>query len=76
MATSTPAEATDGNLPLEQARRLRLVLRFEGFALDPARFELRQGGASVPLAPQPFDLVCKTEALLLGGSQRLRKGRD
>jgi DNA-binding winged helix-turn-helix (wHTH) protein len=57
MATSTPAEATDGNLPLEQARRLRLVLRFEGFALDPARFELRQGGASVPLAPQPFDLL-------------------
>ena len=57
MATSTWAEAADENLPLEQARRRHLVLHFEGFALDPARFELRQGDASVPLAPQPFDLL-------------------
>jgi DNA-binding winged helix-turn-helix (wHTH) protein len=57
MATSTWAEAPDGNLPLEQARRRRLVLRFEGFTLDPARFELRRGETSVPLAPQPFDLL-------------------
>ncbi|HET6900152.1 MAG TPA: winged helix-turn-helix domain-containing protein [Vicinamibacteria bacterium] len=57
MATSTWAEAPDGNLPLQQARRRHLVLCFEGFALDPARFELRRGEASVPLAPQPFDLL-------------------
>ena len=57
MTSSVGAEATDGNVPLERARRHHLVLRFEGYALDPARFELRRGGASVPLAPQPFDLL-------------------
>ena len=46
-----------GTLPLEQARRRRVVLRFDGFELDPARFELRRHGAPIPLAPQPFDLL-------------------
>ena len=57
MATSTGADTATGTLPLEQARRRHVVLRFEGFELDPARFELRRDGASVPLAPQPFDLL-------------------
>jgi DNA-binding winged helix-turn-helix (wHTH) protein len=54
---ATWVEAAAGILPLEQARRRRVVLRFQGFELDPARFELRHHGASVPLAPQPFDLL-------------------
>ncbi len=57
MATSTGAENAIGILPLEEARRRHVVLRFEGFELDPARFELRRQGAAVPLAPQPFDLL-------------------
>jgi DNA-binding winged helix-turn-helix (wHTH) protein len=57
MATPTWAEAADGSVPLAQARRRHLVLCFEGFALYPARFELRRGGAGVALAPQPFDLL-------------------
>jgi DNA-binding response OmpR family regulator len=57
MATLTRTEAATGTLPLEQARRRHVVLRFHGFELDPARFELRRLGAVVPLAPQPFDLL-------------------
>src|SRR4029078_7729755 len=57
MAAASGADVTEGSLPLEQARRRHLVLRFEGFALDTARVELRREGASVPLAPQPFDLL-------------------
>lgn len=60
MATSTWAESADsahGFLPLEQARRRHVVLCFEGFELDPARFELRHHGTAIPLAPQPFDLL-------------------
>lgn len=60
MATSTWAESAEsarGILPLEQARRRHVVLCFEGFELDPARFELRHHGAAIPLAPQPFDLL-------------------
>jgi DNA-binding winged helix-turn-helix (wHTH) protein len=57
MATSTGPETATGILPLEEARRRHVVLRFEGFELDPARFELRRQGTPVPLAPQPFDLL-------------------
>jgi DNA-binding winged helix-turn-helix (wHTH) protein len=57
MATSTGTEPAPGIFALEQARRRHVVLLFEDFALDPARFELRRHGASVPLAPQPFDLL-------------------
>jgi DNA-binding winged helix-turn-helix (wHTH) protein len=63
MATSTWAESAEsaeparGILPLELARRRHVVLGFEGFELDPARFELRHHGAAIPLAPQPFDLL-------------------
>lgn len=58
-STSTPtaAGAAAGILPLEQARRRRLLLRFADFELDAARFELRRQGAAVPLAPQPYDLL-------------------
>jgi len=57
MATSTWAETATGTLPLDEARQRHVILRFEGFELDPARFELRRDGASIPLAPQPFDLL-------------------
>ena len=57
MATSTWAETATGTLPLAQARQRHVILRFEGFELDPARFELRRDGGSIPLAPQPFDLL-------------------
>ena len=60
MATSTWAESAEragGIFPLELARRRHVVLCFEGFELDPARFELRHRGAAIPLAPQPFDLL-------------------
>ena len=57
MATAIGAETTTSVLPLEEARRRHVVLRFEGFELDPARFELRRQGTPVPLAPQPFDLL-------------------
>ena len=40
-----------------EARRRRLVLSFEDFTLDAARFELRRRGRHVPLAPQPYDLL-------------------
>jgi len=56
-ATSTAADAGTGILPLEHARRRRLLLRFADFELDPARFELRRQGAAVALAPQPYDLL-------------------
>jgi DNA-binding winged helix-turn-helix (wHTH) protein len=71
MATSTWAENANGTLALEQARRRHVVLRFEGFELDPARFELRRDGASVPLAPQPFDLLW-----LLASRPGVLVGRD
>ena len=57
MATSTRAEMVTGTLPLDEARQRHVILRFEVFELDPARFELRRNGASIPLAPQPFDLL-------------------
>lgn len=57
MATSSATGPEPGILPFDQARRRHVVLRFEGFELDPARFELRRGGTTVPLAPKPFDLL-------------------
>jgi DNA-binding response OmpR family regulator len=72
MATSTRADT--GTLPLEQARRRRVVLRFGGFELDPARFELRHHGVPVPLAPQPFDLLwlLASRAGVLVGREEIR----
>ena len=57
MATSTSTEAASGILPLEHARRRRVLLRFAEFELDAARFELRRRGAAIALAPQPYDLL-------------------
>jgi DNA-binding winged helix-turn-helix (wHTH) protein len=53
MATSSLA----GTAGFDEARRRHLLLRFDGFELDSARFELRRGGNAIPLAPQPFDLL-------------------
>ena len=77
MAASTCAESADparGIFPLELARRRHVVLRFEGFELDPARFELRHHGASIPLAPQPFDLLwlLASRAGVLVGREEIR----
>jgi len=41
----------------EEARRRHLVLRFDAFEIDAARFELRREGRPVPLPPQPYDLL-------------------
>jgi DNA-binding winged helix-turn-helix (wHTH) protein len=71
MATSSLAGPEPGILPFDQARRRRVVLRFEDFELDPARFELRHGGTTVPLAPKPFDLLW-----LLVSRQGALVGRD
>jgi DNA-binding winged helix-turn-helix (wHTH) protein len=71
MATSTWAETATGMLPLEEARSRHVVLRFDGFELDPARFELRRQGAPLPLAPQPFDLLW-----LLASRPGVLVGRD
>src|SRR5580765_2064776 len=40
-----------------EARRRRLLLRFDDFELDAARFELRREGQALPLPPQPYDLL-------------------
>ena len=42
---------------LEDARRLRISLRFDGFELEARTFELRRGGRRIALAPQPYDLL-------------------
>ena len=57
MATSSLAAADPATAGFDQARRRHVLLRFEGFELDSARFELRRGGTGIPLAPQPFDLL-------------------
>jgi DNA-binding winged helix-turn-helix (wHTH) protein len=44
-------------LEQEEARRRRVVLCFEEFTLDAARFELTRRGRRVALAPQPYDLL-------------------
>lgn len=46
-----------GQAVLAEARRRRVVLRFDGFEMDAARFELRRHGEAVPLPPQPYDLL-------------------
>src|SRR3954467_1450965 len=40
-----------------EARRRHVVLRFDDFEMDAARFELRRAGRAVPLPPQPYDLL-------------------
>ena len=57
MATTSLAGTDPGTAGFDQARRRHVLLRFEGFELDSARFELRRGGTGIPLAPQPFDLL-------------------
>jgi DNA-binding winged helix-turn-helix (wHTH) protein len=42
---------------LAAARAHRVRLRFVDFELDARRFELRRAGTTVPLAPQPYDLL-------------------
>lgn len=44
-----------------------LVYRFEGFELDPGRFELRRDGHAVPVEPQVLSLLI----LLAGNAERL-----
>lgn len=38
--------------------KLRMRLVFDGFEVDPERFQLWRGGVEVPLEPRVFDLLC------------------